>query len=80
MEYFDCHGWLHIRFCEGENVAHVKIVHTEAHVHYCKIDVPEDVKKFVEQHADLKTDEVSSASSERAMSCVNESTSYGIKF
>jgi len=58
MECFDCNGWLHLRFCEGEDVAHVKIVHTEAHVHYWKIDVPEDVKQFVEKHADLTTDEV----------------------
>ncbi|KLO05591.1 hypothetical protein SCHPADRAFT_988086, partial [Schizopora paradoxa] len=47
MEYFGCHGWLNIRFCEGNDVAQIKIVHTEAHVHYCKIDVPEDVKKFL---------------------------------
>ena len=57
---FECNGWLHIKFCEANGVANIKLVHLEAHVPYWKIDVPAEVKQFVEQHSELTMDEVCS--------------------
>lgn len=58
MICFDCNGWLHIKFSIDDQTVNIKLIHNEAHIPYWRIDVPAEVKQFVEQHADLKMDEV----------------------
>ncbi|KAJ7773593.1 hypothetical protein DFH07DRAFT_733290 [Mycena maculata] len=43
MESFPCNGWLHITMNDLEDVAWVKISHSDDHVPYYSIDVPPDI-------------------------------------
>ncbi|KAG6808563.1 hypothetical protein H0H92_003721 [Tricholoma furcatifolium] len=53
METFDCSGWLHIVIFMGSLVAHIKVMHKEDHIPYWCIDVPDDVKDFVNANSNL---------------------------
>jgi hypothetical protein len=50
MDAFECHGWLHITIMDGENIALIKISHSDDHIPYWSIDVPADVIEFVKQN------------------------------
>ncbi len=43
MDAFDCDGWLYIWASPGSNTVFVRIRHKEQHVHYCCIDVSDNV-------------------------------------
>ncbi|KLO18447.1 hypothetical protein SCHPADRAFT_819783 [Schizopora paradoxa] len=58
MVCFDCNGWLHIKFCDNDEIANIKFIHLEDHVIYYKIDIPPEVKQLVQEHPDLKMDEL----------------------
>ncbi|KAG6824654.1 hypothetical protein H0H92_006195 [Tricholoma furcatifolium] len=53
METFDCAGWLHILVFMGSPVVHVKLMHKEDHIPYWCIDVPAEVKDFVNANHNL---------------------------
>ncbi|KAJ7790884.1 hypothetical protein B0H14DRAFT_3501125 [Mycena olivaceomarginata] len=53
MDAFECHGWLHITIMDGENIALIKISHSDDHIPYWSIDVPADVIEFVKQNPKL---------------------------
>lgn len=55
MHSFDCKGWLQIHLSRDLQYACVKLVHEEDHVHYCMIDIPNDVKDYVKESADKLT-------------------------
>ncbi|KAG6826876.1 hypothetical protein H0H92_014080 [Tricholoma furcatifolium] len=53
METFDCSGWLYIVIFMGSPVANVKLTHKEDHIPYWCIDVPDEVKDFVNANPNL---------------------------
>ncbi|KAJ7301424.1 hypothetical protein DFH08DRAFT_827548 [Mycena albidolilacea] len=53
MDAFKCHGWLHITIMDGENIALIKISHSDDHIPYWSIDIPTDVIAFVKQNPKL---------------------------
>lgn len=58
MYSFNCHGWLAIGITDLSTVARIKIEHFEDHIHYCTIDVPEDVKELVRASLDKTPSQV----------------------
>lgn len=50
MATFDCQGSLTLTIGKS-NVAEIKLSHREDHIHYCPIDIPDDVVKYVTKHA-----------------------------
>lgn len=59
MDRFECDGWLHITVFDDSNIALVKYKHKEDHIHYWSIEVPLDVKEYVENNPDLNPTQVS---------------------
>jgi hypothetical protein len=54
-----CCGWLSIILSKAEsNIALVSIQHHEDHVHYCTIDVPNNVKEMVKAGCDKTVSQV----------------------
>ncbi|KAG6818800.1 hypothetical protein H0H93_001521 [Arthromyces matolae] len=47
MDGFQCSGWLHITVIDEEEIAFVRLKHLDKHVHYCCIDVPEEVREYL---------------------------------
>jgi hypothetical protein len=60
MRSFDCKGWLVMLVAEGSDEITVKLSHKEAHVPYCSVGIPDDVKRFVDANAQLSMTAVSS--------------------
>ncbi|KAF9024172.1 hypothetical protein BDZ89DRAFT_1188004 [Hymenopellis radicata] len=54
MDSFDCDGWLYIWASEDSDCVFVRIRHKVQHVHYCCIDVPDDVRKYVIDNPQLR--------------------------
>ena len=53
MDGFDCHGWLYVTITEASDNARIKLTHRLQHVPYCCIDIPSDVREYIEAKADL---------------------------
>ncbi len=58
MQSFACEGWLHITIRDFSDVALVKLVHKESHIHYWPIDIPKDVVDYVRNNAHLTPTQV----------------------
>lgn len=58
MTKFACKGWLYITLYESTNVASVRILHSEAHVHYWSVSVPAEVQEYVRSHPSLTPSQV----------------------
>lgn len=58
MLTFDCKGWLFITISDSSSIALIKVVHAEAHVPYCTVSVPEEVKRFIQEHSSLTASQV----------------------
>ncbi|KAG6848311.1 hypothetical protein H0H93_001313, partial [Arthromyces matolae] len=58
LDTFDRSGWMHITVIEDEEMAHVRLKHMDKHIHYCCIDVPDDVKEFVKANPHLTPSQV----------------------
>jgi len=63
METFDCSGWIHITISDHSDVAFIKLQHHQDHIPYCPIDIPEDVKKYVNENLKLTPTQVSNLAS-----------------
>ncbi|KAK1222979.1 hypothetical protein PQX77_014179 [Marasmius sp. AFHP31] len=54
MAAFECKGWLHITVFKDIEEAHINFRHKDQHVHYYRIDIPEDVKKYVADNVAMR--------------------------
>ncbi|KAF9476024.1 hypothetical protein BDN70DRAFT_935408 [Pholiota conissans] len=51
MKSFDCNGWLNIKVWDDcSHTVLIKLIHENDHVPYWKIDVPDDVKAFIDKN------------------------------
>ncbi|THU75959.1 hypothetical protein K435DRAFT_706018 [Dendrothele bispora CBS 962.96] len=55
MDTFDCDGWLYIVLSDTHDRAHVQLRHGDDHVPYCLIDVPAEVKEYVQKNIGMTT-------------------------
>ncbi|KAK6977828.1 hypothetical protein R3P38DRAFT_2581153, partial [Favolaschia claudopus] len=56
MQTFDCQGWLTIWAAPDDDSEYfIRIRHQECHEKYVCIDVPEDVKQFIEENSTLRS-------------------------
>jgi hypothetical protein len=60
MKSFACNGWLHVIVAEDSDCIRVKLSHDEAHVPFCTVSIPDDVKDFISANAKLSMTAVSS--------------------
>ncbi|KAI0669307.1 hypothetical protein C8Q78DRAFT_992915 [Trametes maxima] len=51
MERFQCHGWLHLTVSAESDVIEVSLKHREHHKPYKDIELPEEWKTFIKDHA-----------------------------
>lgn len=58
MLSFDCEGWLHITVWDGSDIVRIRLGHCLQHVPYWSIDVPDDIRQYVEQNFELRPTEV----------------------
>ena len=49
MSGFDCEGWLQITFGSNSRHADIKIQHSDDHVPYCTISLPEEIKALIDE-------------------------------
>lgn len=59
MESFPCGGWMHITITEGDPSAFVRFKHQDDHVHYWNIDIPSDIKSYVQENMSMNPTQVS---------------------
>jgi len=48
MERFHCHGWLHIRIIDEDQIMRVNLTHKLGHIKYVDIALPQDVVDTIE--------------------------------
>ena len=65
MDRFPCHGIMRVTVDENDRTSavRVRVQHHVVHAEYLEINVPEDIKKFVEEHKMRPASEVRSLTS-----------------
>ncbi|KAL0569697.1 hypothetical protein V5O48_012270 [Marasmius crinis-equi] len=58
MDSFDCNGWIHVTIFEGSDEAFITVTHEEDHVHYWRVDIPDDVRSYIEANLALKPNQL----------------------
>lgn len=59
MDSFDCDGWVHISIWDLTDIARIKIRHSNAHVPYYSINIPQHITEYVSNNCELSMSKVS---------------------
>lgn len=55
MTRYSCEGWLHIEVQPGKSAVTIRVKHSEHHVAYLDISLPEEWKQYIDDMAASKT-------------------------
>ncbi|KIY64289.1 hypothetical protein CYLTODRAFT_358634 [Cylindrobasidium torrendii FP15055 ss-10] len=55
MQHFECNGWLKLTLDPLADSVLIRIVHSEPHVPYCCISIPDDIRDFIINAAHTQT-------------------------